>query len=102
MTVKFNATEEYIEEMSNNVNQMPVKILRITKRARLIPNAERLFITATHRRNDEIIRLDRYVGELVGVKADDAPTYRKAEAIMNALEKIARELGLEVRAGMYE
>jgi len=102
MTVRFNATDEYIDEMKKNVERMPVKILRITKRARLIPGAERMFITATHRIEDEIIRLDRYVGELRGAKMDDAPTYRKAEAIMNSLEKTAKELGLEVRAGMYD
>jgi len=102
MTVKFNATEEYLEELTKNIDRMPVKILRITKRARLVPGAERMFITATHRLEDEIIRLDRYIGELVGIKAEDAPTYRKADAVMNALEQKAKDLGLEVRAGMYE
>ncbi len=102
MTVRFNATDEYLAELAQNVERMPVKILRVTKRARMIPGSERMFVTATHRIGDEIIRLDRYIGMLKGVKAEDDPLYRKAEAVINSLEKTAKELGLEFRAGMYD
>lgn len=102
MTIKFNSTDEYEEELVKNAPNVHGKILRITKRAQFTSMSRRLFVTATHRVGDEIIRLDRYVGELVGSKIPDAPVYRQADAIMNALENTAKKLGIEVRAGMYD
>lgn len=102
MTVKFHSTEEYNEEMVKNAPEIHRNIVRVTKRARFSGTLQRLYITATHRVGDEIIRLDRYVGELQQEKKADDALYRKADAIMNALEKTAKQAGLETRAGMYD
>lgn len=102
MIVKFNSTEEYIDELRKNASSIKNNILRITKRAQFTSISRRLFITATYIIGDEIIRLDRYVGDLVGEKQADNALYRQADAIMNSIEKTAKELKIDSRAGLYE
>lgn len=104
MTVKFNATEEYVNELEKNAPVVHRKIVRVTKRAQItnMYPIQRMYVTATYVAEGDIIRLDRYVGDLQGDKRTDDALYRKADAIINSIEKASKELGLEPRAGMYE
>ncbi len=119
MIIKFNDPGEFLDELkkeyptsfSETKNMAPVihnPILRLTKLHRassVSPNIHLIVALATIKSRDgqDIIRLERYMGDDWGLGKQSPPnTLEATEKLLKELEQGARELGLEVRAGMLE
>ncbi len=63
---------------------LPIKYLSVIGTAQVLNN---------------VVRLDRYCGELWGIPDPDSKTYTKAQEAMEQLEEEIKSLKLEVRAG---
>jgi len=107
MKVRFNALREFLEELRKDaeVGAVEHKIVRVTKRFIVhsqVPSWEHLQVVATYLARGQVVTLERYVGILYGkdFEEKDQPVLDKANEIQERIERAARELGLEVRAGV--
>lgn len=103
MYVLFNSIEELLAELEAQANKPEcVRVTRLyPKQAKSVP--QRLFVVATARIGDEIIRCDRLCGELAGVV--DEAHHRVLSVADNAilvLERGCKKLNLPLRAGLWE
>ncbi len=114
-TAKFTSVEEFLEELNkedaagkfdNPGWSWPEStILRLTNLFSPIPNLgpiRSLTVVATVKVRDDIIRLNRYCGQIWDMEKTDNDTYKRAEAVHKQIEEAAKKLGVEVRAGMWE
>jgi hypothetical protein len=104
ITVHFNDVGEFIDELK--AGPPGEKIVRVTRsfaQSQTLPITN-VTILATALRDGQIIRLSRYVGQYLGSHDGDEKRHvdTRAEKIMAEIEGAAKELGLEVRAGVYE
>lgn len=103
MYVLFNSIEEFLGEIEAQANKPEcVRVTRLyPKQAAVGP--QRLFVVATARIGDEIIRCDRLCGELTAVV--DEAHHRGQSVADNAilvLERGCNRLDLALRAGLWE
>jgi len=114
-TVRFNDHNEFIIELQKEFGKYggdPVDspILRLTCLPTSIPSPPsvgdpvgELSVVATIKdTRGDIIRLDRYCGQIWGAGAQDKATQDTMEEISGEIEKAAKELGLEIRGGTFE
>lgn len=110
-TVKFTSVEEFIDELNKEFEESAkgsireLNILRLTNLFSPIPNLgpiRSLTVVATIKVRDDIIRLNRYCGQIWDMKDTDKETYERAEAVHKQIEEAAKKLGIEIRAGIYE
>ncbi len=106
MTVRFNAIEEFLEELRKS--PPPDKIVRLTElysSSKISPNLKIVSIIATYLSPlHQIVKLMHYCGNL-WIGDDSGSTNKVRERIQEYHDKIdvtCRELGLEVRAGLLE
>lgn len=105
-TVKFNVVDEFLDEIKREFEGRPIPpytILRVTNLLRPIPNLgpiQSLFIVATIKIREDIIRLEQYCGQIWGIGGQDEATLKKAEGIYDKIKKACQRL--EIRAGVYE
>ena len=101
--VRFNDPEEFAAEL---VRDRPENnILRSTRYIEPSKYAPIRYVSvvATFTRHDEIVRLTRYCGDFWGNGMEsDKKTIERAEKVMTDLDRLAEQLKLEVRAGIYE
>jgi len=107
MLVKFNDLNEFLAEMEKDRDEITRGIVRVTtlREQSKAPSFPFLFYTviATYRRGDEIVRLDRFCGNYwpkVESKGNEE-TERNIKDAYKALDEKIKELGLEMRAGVY-
>lgn len=109
-TVKFNSVDEFVDELrfdTKVVEPPPFRILRLTNLMRdtnTLP-IRHLSVLATIkslRSPDDIIRLERFCGQIWGIASEDESTYKRSETIFQAIEAACKELNIEVRPGMFE
>jgi hypothetical protein len=108
ITVRFNSEGEFIDELK--AGPPCEKIVRVTKSFELSQTLpiQNITVLATAVRDGRVIRLSRYVGQRFAnrfANHEDEVSRRvdeTAEKIMAEIEAAAKELGLEVRAGVYE
>lgn len=107
MIIKFNDTGEFIEELKAESVIRPVDthaVLRLTNEQRTtpsLPGVSNLSVIATFKNHEgDIIRLERYVGELWGLDRDDK-LYEKVQEIHKLMTDVCRDLNIEVRAGVF-
>lgn len=117
--VKFNDLVEFLEEIGKTLPAS--KIVRVTNlytASSISPSIKLLSVVATARveflqesggTREEIIRLDRFVGDFWALEKpteSEAATQRilleKAKAIQQKIEEYCTKIGLEVRAGIYD
>lgn len=104
-TVKFNSVEEFLEELEKERGNIRLNIVRLTNVWSPIPNLapiRALSVVATAKVKEDIIRLNRYCGQIWDIEHTDKDTYDRAEAVHKRIEEAAEKLGLEVRAGVWE
>ncbi len=104
--VKFNSVEEYLEELRKEYSE-ETDIVRVTRETRISSNMaiSHLTVISTARSTshpEDIIRLERYCGQLCGHGTIDDKTYEIADNATKALQAACEELALEVRAGVLE
>lgn len=110
-TVKFTSAGEFIDELNKEFGEsanapIPVlNILRLTNLFSPIPNLapiRSLTVVATFKVRGEIIRLNRYCGQIWDIEHTDEDTYQRAEAVHKQIKEATSSLGIEVRAGIWE
>jgi len=103
--VRFNDEGEFEEEL-RQAGPPEDLVLRLTKqwtRTSVSPAIQRVTVIATYVRDGKIIKLERYCGDDWGHHdSTTKATHSKADGIMFDLTKTAQDLGLKVRAGIYE
>jgi hypothetical protein len=107
--VKFSTADEFLAELTKEakLNEVDDSILRLTysyRQDRHIPLAY-LSVVAGVVIRGKIVELNQYVGEVMtGAELHDGSSRvkAKAEIIRVNIEAKARELNLEIRAGMFE
>ena len=113
MKVKFSTADEFLAELSKECNSasgpyaIEDQILRLTYSYRQDPHVplRYLSVVAGMVIRGKIVELHQYVGEIMGdpvIHKASRNIKGRAEAIRVAIENKARELQLEVRAGMFE
>jgi len=105
MKVRFNVVEEFLEELrlDGEAGAIADGIVRVTKRRTLdgkLPGLEHLQVVATYVARSQVVTLERYVGLLYGSEHKDKRLWERADEIHSLIEQTAKELGLEVRAGV--
>jgi hypothetical protein len=110
--VKFSTADEFLAELTKECTSssgpytIDDQILRLTYSYRQDPHAplRYLSVVAGVVIRGKIVELHQYVGELMEIDEHQGSIRIKARAeqIRAAVEAKARELNLEVRAGMFE
>lgn len=104
-TVKFTSVLEFLEELEKEKGNIRLKIVRLTNLFSPIPNLapiKSLTVVATAKVKEDIVHLNRYCGQIWDIDKTDSETYKRAEAVHKQIEEVAKRLGLEVRAGVWE
>ena len=118
MIIRFNQVEEFIEELKKEYPnpKIPCYILRLTcsyqyQSNGVNPNALKpapikigtVIATIKSASKEDIIRLERYCGEYWGADfKGDETTKANVETAFKSIEDACKELGIEVRAGIFE
>ena len=106
MIVRFSDVSEFIEELRENRKDNSVYggIIRVTRKFDTwpdIPTIYNIYVVATYKMDDVIVRLNVYCGDTFNEehtkKAD-----QEGEKIIAKLKKASADLGLSYRAGMYQ
>lgn len=104
ITVKFNEPDEFIDEIRREKDSLEGRILRITNQYRQSKSLPLHYVSviATALARGQIIRMEKYVGETAGMGEEDKKTVNRAGSVQDDLKTAAAEMGLEVRAGIYQ
>jgi hypothetical protein len=101
--IKFNDAKEFVAELQLSRLHMPEPILRVTKsfeQSGAVPSAFLVSVIATFEMRTRIVRLNRYCGE--HWPHADQKAVELADSTIKVLEDAAKELEVEVRAGVIE
>lgn len=94
MKVIFNSPEEFMEELEKTIPEKGiVRLTFVFKPSSISPSIESEYVVGTAIAGGYLVRLDVYCGDTLS---------RRAVAVMQALKDKAKELNLEVRAGVFE
>ena len=113
LQVKFSNPEEFVEELRQEASAIEDSVVRLTTRytpSRGNPGIEHATVVATAYvgdrggRTPRLLTLERFVGDLWGENFAhvDKPTLERREAVYDAIEEVAADLHLHLRAGVYE
>ena len=104
MIVRFSDVSEFIEELRKNKSTIYSGIIRVTRKFdhwQDIPKIYNIYVVATYKIDDVIVRLDVYCGDTFNEehtkKAD-----QEGDKIIAKLKKASADLGLSYRGGMYQ
>ncbi len=100
--VTFNHTDEFLEELQKDRAMIDRGIVRVTNQFVHSATSPIRFAhaVATYSVDGQVVKLDRYCGELWGIEREDAKTKAELEATQELVRKACD--GLEVRAGILE
>lgn len=115
MLVRFNQVEEFCDELRKEQGNIERRIVRVTKlytQSKMAASIKHVqvistflvcaFPSALPAAGPNIVRLERYCGDIWGIKNQDQPVLERAEAAIKKIEQVCQELGLEVRPGVIE
>lgn len=105
--VLFNREDEFIDELRLEFKDTPGRIVRITcstKTYQIIAPLKSLNVRATVKSVDEkdVITLERYCGDIWPGEPHNKGPVESSEAVMAKITAACAELGLTVRAGIFE
>jgi hypothetical protein len=106
MGVLFTDTTAYLEELASERDSVRRGLVRITKIARPAPGLAGAVThvtveSAARIAGGDLVRFRGYVGDLWG-HANDAAVQQRAGELAAEIEAGVKELGREVRAGLFE
>jgi hypothetical protein len=104
MIVKFNDPKEFLEELAKDAQLIKRSIVRVTQQttqSNQVPVIAHLSVVATAEVAGDIVRLDRYCGQLWNMGKDEK-VLGLAKELVDRLIKGCEALSLEVRAGVIE
>lgn len=103
--VKFNDTDEFIHELRRDAHEVDRKILRLTYRRRqdsgTLPILS-LAVIASAVIAGHVVALDERCGTYIPQSGEWEKVKADADKKFDAIKAVAGELGLEVRAGVFE
>ena len=102
--IKFNSPSEFIEELQKDKELVERGIVRLTNLARdtqALP-IRHLSVVATYKVKGEIVRLEKFCGQLWGHEPEDSQAYGRAQGAHDTIKSACRAFGLEIRSGVYE
>jgi len=115
MIVKFNQVEEFCDELRKEKDNIERRIVRLTNLyipSKLSANIRHAKVLATFLVGafpgavppvqPQIVRLERYCGDIWEPGGTDKRALEKAEEVSKKIEAVCQELGLEVRLGVIE
>lgn len=102
IAVCFNDPDEFLDEVRRDRNRVARGILRLTVRRRYGNPFVTVAVVASAMIENTVVRLDHRVGEAFAGDEAANGLAAKAQAVLDKLAEAARNLGLEVRAGVYE
>ncbi len=102
--IKFNFQDEYINELKKAKLEQPiVRLTNLQRHSEKIAPLRSLFVVSTAKAaNGDIIKLERYCGQLWGIEKEDERAWQKAAGIHSDIQEACLALKLEVRAGILE
>lgn len=102
-TVKFHEPGEFKDELKLMQGRIEGNILRLTYGHKSEYPSTVVLVIATALVGNMVLRLESRCGSFLMSESSEAEQVRlKAKSIRDAIESVASELKLEVRAGMYE
>ena len=108
LQVSFNGVDEFIEELkkeakAGSIESNVVRLSNLYTNSRLCQNIKHVDLIATFFSNGHIVRLDRYCGDYWGINhASDQEVMDKTKEYGDKIEAVCKELGLDVRTGLFE
>jgi hypothetical protein len=106
MTVVFNSTEEFLEELDKDRKKIDRRIVRLTvlhQESKLSPNIKHLHAMATFLVKGEIVMLSEYCGDIWGIETErNDVTAKRVDDKLGAVETFCKMHRLEVRSGKLE
>jgi hypothetical protein len=108
LTVKFNSVDEFLDELKISKPDPVIRCTLLSKASSLSPNILLRFVIATfvvalEKHPVTLVRLERYCGDTWGIDSEkDQRVEAIAESIAKKIEDTCKELGYEVRPGVYE
>ena len=104
ITAHFTEPSEYLAELERDRALIERGIVRVTKTGR--PDATgaltHVSVEAAAIIDGRLCRLSSYCGALWGIANTDEPVQQRASRIVKDLEDKLLEIGLEVRAGLWD
>ena len=104
MIVRFSNVSEFIEELRKNKSGMYGGILRVTRKFDHWPDIATIYhvyVVATYKIDDIIVRLDVYCGDTF-TEEQTEKAEQEGDKIIAKLKKASTDLGLSYRSGMYQ
>src|SRR5262245_8014095 len=103
MKVYFNDVDEFLTEIRQDTTLMQRSILRLTLRRRYRSPFVQVSLVSTAQVGKTVVMLEHRLGEtFTGDIETGTELSKRAEALMEKINTAARELGLEVRPGVFE
>ena len=103
-TVKFNDTDEFIEELRRDADAVDRKVLRLTFRYRLVDPSpmQSMAVVASAVIAGHVVELEDRCGTFFQQTREADEVRAAAKKRADAIRVAAEELGLEVRSGVFE
>jgi hypothetical protein len=109
MRIKFSTADEFLEELTREAVALQVEdnILRLTFRYAQSGQAPLTYMSVVAGAvvRGKLVELHQYVGQTMDIPYPHSGSDKvreRAETIKTKIETIARDLNLDVRAGMFE
>jgi len=104
--VKFNMEGEFAEELEKDAALVERRIVRLTNLFRtssISPNIRDVLVLATYSVQGQVVRLERYCGDVWGINdQEDNKVLERAAKAQEMVKEACERLGLELRAGSLE
>lgn len=104
-TVKFNETDEFVNELTKDANKVERSIVRIVFRTSFdsgIPHIHILTLVASAVVDGHVVRLERRCGSFWKETEEQKKVVEFAESHADRIRSACAEMKLEVRSGVFE
>lgn len=100
---RYTEPAEFLADLERDKAEVEGNLVRLTKIARPVPDlaVTRVAVLASVIMRGRLAVLEMYVGDLAGLGTDDA-VQEAADKVIRVLEEGVADMGLELRAGLYE
>ena len=109
VVVRFNSVGEFLDELRKSKPFTGIVRVTFASKSPLSPNIKQIYVVSSFLivhdsfKGEIIVRLETYCGETWGVNAEmDKEIEDKAKAIAQEVANTARQIGCEVRAGVFD
>ena len=101
-TVSFHDPDEFLDELRHDKDRVERNILRLTVRRRYGEPFVTVSVVATAVIEGAVVKLEHRIGEAFAGDEKAIGIAAKTQTVLDKLSTTAKDLGLEVRTGVYE